>query len=255
MTAALPGGIGGRCGWKRLSRARVRWWGRGTQFRWHFSADVIPTSVYHAEPGTVAPAVAGHWDWNDPRTLCFTPDSDLPRATKVTFTLATALLRSGTGASLPQPCVNTVCSTPLQLLAARQAETAEDDRYVLELRFNDRVAPGDVLQHLRVTDPDGKQIHCELVGQAADKFVRVCTNSIAAAVENDNNSNGSGTQIQVHISGELAGLSGPLGLADDQTIGVTLGRRLSATGLEAFAPCADSRNCGCDSIMISTLRR
>ena len=143
------------------------------QFRWHFSADVIPTSVYHADPGTVSPAVAGHWDWNDPRTLCFTPDSDLPRATRVTFALATALLRSGTGASLPTPWVNTVRSAPLELEEARQAAAAENDRYVLELRFNDRVAPGDVLQHLRLTDPNGKQIHCELLGQAADRIVRL----------------------------------------------------------------------------------
>jgi len=205
-------------------------------FRWHFSADVIPTSVYHADPGRVAPAVAGHWDWNDPRTLCFTPDSDLPRATRVTFALATALLRSGTGASLPAPCVNTVCSTPLELEEARQAAAAEDDRYVLELRFNDRVAPGDVLQHLRVTDPAGKAINCELVGQAADRIVRVRTGAIPAALVNDNQENGSQTQIGVHLSSGLSGLSGPLGIAADQTLSVPLGRRLSATGIEASSP-------------------
>ena len=41
------------------------------QFRWHFSADVIPTSVYHADPGSVAPAVAGHWGWDDPPHAAF----------------------------------------------------------------------------------------------------------------------------------------------------------------------------------------
>jgi uncharacterized protein YfaS (alpha-2-macroglobulin family) len=206
------------------------------QFRWHFSADVIPTSVYHADPGTVAPAVAGHWDWNDPRTLCFTPDSDLPRATQVTFTLATALLRSGTGASLATACVNNVRSTPLELDEARQAAAAGDDRYVLELRFNDRVAPGDVLQHLRLTDPKGKQIRCKLVGQTADRIVRVRTDTIPATLENDKNDNGSQTQLTVHLSSGLAGLSGPLGIADDQTVGVTLNRRLAATGVEASSP-------------------
>ena len=204
------------------------------QFRWHFSADVIPTSVYHADPGTVAPAVAGHWGWDDPRTLCFTPDSDLPRATQVSFTLATALLRSDTGASLPGPCVDTVRSAPLQLEEARQAGI-ENDRYVIELRFNDRVAPGDVMQHLMLTDPDGSHINCELVGQAADKIVRVRTDSIAAALQNDKR-DGSETQISLHLSSGLAGLSGPLGMADDQTTSVTLVRRLCATGLEASVP-------------------
>jgi uncharacterized protein YfaS (alpha-2-macroglobulin family) len=206
------------------------------QFRWHFSADVIPTSVYHADPGTVAPTVAGHWDWTDPRTLCFTPDSDLPRATPVTFTLATALLRSGTGASLPAPCVNTVRSMPLELEEAQQASTAEDDRYILELRFNDRVAPGDVLQHLRVTDPNGKQINCELAGQAADRIVRVRTDTIPSTVGTDKDANGAQTQIAVHLSSGLAGLSGPLGIADDQTVSVALNRRLTATGIDASAP-------------------
>jgi uncharacterized protein YfaS (alpha-2-macroglobulin family) len=204
------------------------------QFRWHFSADVIPTSVYHADPGSVAPAVAGHWGWDDPRTLCFTPDSDLPRATQVSFTLATALLRSDTGASLPGPCVDTVRSTPLQLEDARQAGI-ENDRYVLELRFNDRVAPGDVMQHLTLTDPNGSRINCELVGQAADKIVRVQTDSIPAAMANDKR-DGSDTRISLHLSSGLAGLSGPLGMADDQMISVSLVRRLSATGLEAFVP-------------------
>ena len=126
-----------------------------------------------------------------------------------------------------------VRSTPLELEEARQAAAAEDDRYVLELRFNDRVAPGDVMQHLFLTDPNGKRINCEPVGLAADKIVRIRTDSIAAT-ENQRRE-GNETQIAVHLSSGLAGLSGPLGISDDLTATVTLARRLSATGVEAFS--------------------
>src|SRR4051812_35275825 len=49
--------------------------------RWRFSADVIPSAAYGHEPGRATPKVAGNWTWDDPRTLVFTPQSDLPRAT------------------------------------------------------------------------------------------------------------------------------------------------------------------------------
>jgi len=206
------------------------------RFVWHFSADVIPTSIYHAEPGTMSPAVAGHWDWSDPRTLSFTPDVDLPRARELTFTLASSLLRSSTGATLGGQCVNSVRSTPLVLEEVRQAAAAENDCYVLELRFSDRVAPGDVISHLHVADPDGKRVQCELIGQAADKIVRVRTEPIAAMVAGGKGDANEQLGVDVNVSNGLAGLSGPLGLGEDQNAHVALSRRLSATGLTCNIP-------------------
>src|ERR1700733_13686304 len=46
----------------------------GQSVRWHFDADVIPTSVYGRDPGKVTPGVRGHWAWENPRTLAFNPD-------------------------------------------------------------------------------------------------------------------------------------------------------------------------------------
>ena len=62
------------------------------------------------------------------------------------------------------------------------------------------------------------------------------TDTIPAALQNDKNESGPPTQVTVHLSSGLAGLSGPLGIADDQTVSVTLNRRLTATGIEASAP-------------------
>jgi len=151
---------------------------RRTTLRWHFSDDVLPTSVYGKDPGKMTPAVPGKWAWENPRTLSFVPSSDLPRATPVTFTLATDLLRTGTGAAMKQPYVTCVNSMPLEVQAVHQSATVENDQYVLDLNFNDRVAPGDVLQHVTVAGPDGKPVGCHLFGQATAKTVRLVTDAV-----------------------------------------------------------------------------
>src|SRR4051812_33704825 len=55
-------------------------------FTWTFNLDVAPasapTTAPTAEPaGTVTPPTPGRWAWRDARTLTFTPDADLPKAT------------------------------------------------------------------------------------------------------------------------------------------------------------------------------
>jgi hypothetical protein len=198
--------------------------------RWRFSADVIPTVAYGREPGRVTPKVDGTWTWDDPRTLVFTPQTDLPRATHVTFALDSAFLRSDTGATLPQPYVAGVNASPLELTEVRQAGAAENDRYVIELHFNDRVAPGDVLQHLKLTTADRKTVHCELHGEPAGKIVRVLTDTIPPAKTDDE------AELAIHLTPGLVGLAGPLGIDNDIEKSVTLGRATIATELKAFAP-------------------
>jgi alpha-2-macroglobulin len=204
--------------------------GPHTTVRWRFSADVIPTAAYGRDPGTITPAIPGQWTWENPRTLVFTTSADLPKATHVVFTLADTFLRTDTGATLPQPYVTTIDSTPLKLDDVRQSAYLGDDRYVLELHFSDRIAPGDLLQHLVITLPDGRNVPCQLHGQAADKIVRVVTDPIPAiAAETE-------TTLQVRLTPGLIGLSGPLGFDKSYQTEITLGRSTSATQLLAQSP-------------------
>lgn len=198
--------------------------------RWRFSADVIPTSRYGREPGRVTPKVPGNWTWDDPRTLVFTPENDLPRATHVSFSLDSAFLRSDTGATLPQPYVSGVNASPLELTEVRQTGAADNDRYVIELHFSDRVAPGDVLQHLKLTTADGHAVRCQLHGEAAGKIVRVITDAIPAARSHDE------ATLSLRVTPGLIGLAGPLGIAGDQQTTISLGRSTFAIDLKGWAP-------------------
>jgi uncharacterized protein YfaS (alpha-2-macroglobulin family) len=199
--------------------------------RWHFSEDVLPTTAYGKDPGKVTPIVAGKWAWEDPRTLSFVPSVDFPRATPVKFTLANDLLRTGTGAKLTQPFVSSVHSQGLALQSIAQSAAIDNDQFVIELKFNDRVAPGDVLQHAHATLPDGRVVGLRLYGQSAGEIVRLATDSVSTGVED--------TPLKVTLSPGLTGLSGPLGLTDDWQSTIPLGRKLMATQLTAYSPTRD----------------
>jgi uncharacterized protein YfaS (alpha-2-macroglobulin family) len=201
--------------------------------RWHFSDDVLPTSAYGKDPGKVSPKVAGRWAWEDPRTLSFIPAVDFPRATPITFTLASDLLRTGTGAAMKGPYVSCVHSTPLQLETIDQLAAIDNDQYVLELKFNDRVAPGDVLLHAQASLANGHDVHLRLYGESAGDVVRLATDSVPLA-DGDVD-----TQLTVKVKPGLAGLSGPLGLTDPIENTVSLGRNLMATQMKAFSPTRD----------------
>src|SRR5436190_22860299 len=44
-----------------------------SELQWKFNLDVRPSKDALA-PGTITPAIAGKWRWNDARTLCFAPE-------------------------------------------------------------------------------------------------------------------------------------------------------------------------------------
>src|SRR5437016_5103152 len=53
---------------------------------WRFNLDVERGGTNQPAPGTITPLVAGRWQWRDGRTLTFTPDQDLTKATRFTLT-------------------------------------------------------------------------------------------------------------------------------------------------------------------------
>ena len=197
--------------------------------RWHFDADVIPTDAYAKPPGRVAPPVAGRWAWESPRTLAFVPAVALPRATPVTFTLATDLIRTGTGAQLDHPCVTRLRPAPLMVKSVRQSARL-DDGFVIDLTFTDRVAPGDVLAHLAAKGPDGRGVRCHLLGQATGPVVRLRTDPIPIATD------GTVGDLTLDLSPGLVGAAGPLGLDRPFHATVPLSRALAATGLSGDSP-------------------
>ncbi|HTW95858.1 MAG TPA: MG2 domain-containing protein [Tepidisphaeraceae bacterium] len=202
--------------------------------RWRFNVDVIPPADYGHDAGTVTPAVAGHWAWDDPRTLCFIPDADLPRASRISFTLSDNFLRGIDGGTLAHAYTSSIISSPLKVLGVQQAASEPMDRFVLAVRFNDRVNPVDVLQHLTVRSPAGKVVHCEVFGQASGRIVRIQTDSIPQA------DNGSQCNLGVRISAGLGGAGGPMGMMEDYSTTLALERGLMAMELTAESPAQDS---------------
>ncbi len=125
--------------------------------------------------------MAGTWRWADTRTLAFLPEHDLPRATRFQFRLSPQRLRTADGYALPAPHESSIVTEPLSVTGVRQAAFEEGDRYILELTFNDRVLPADLLGHLSLTAADGHTIKCHAHGDVADTIVRVMTDPVGTS--------------------------------------------------------------------------
>jgi len=207
--------------------------GRRPTLRWHFNLDVVPSSVYDRALATVTPSVAGRWSWDDPRTLCFTPDADLPRAQRVAFTLSDLFLRSRGGGTMSGPYVTSLDSAPLTVEHVQQVACKPMDQFVFEMTFSDTVTPADVIEHLQAWTYDGQGVRCQPLGLAAGRTVRVLTDSIPKADDDKT------AKISVILSAGLTGHSGPLGLASDYHDTVELERALMAIELRAQSPMRD----------------
>jgi uncharacterized protein YfaS (alpha-2-macroglobulin family) len=212
---------------ERFSLADGQIVGRRPRLTWSFNFPVAPP-----KPGesvaSISPVVPGKWAWPDARTLVFTPDGDLPKATRFTANVSAERLRSTEGFRLDKPFTSTFQTAPLGLLTARQAGF-EDDRPILELKFDDTVIPDEVLRHLSVTGPDGKPLACELHGQADGEIVRVRTAPLPPTAPD-----GQGERsVRVALSPGLAGRGGPLGMAETVERSVVVERSLIATEASA----------------------
>src|SRR4051794_21750834 len=102
-------------------------------FTWTFNLDAAhtastgatqpaaPSAAGGPAPGVISPATPGRWAWRDARTLTFTPDVDLPKATRFTLTLHPDSVATPGGFRLAQPFVAAVQTAPLELRAVQQA--------------------------------------------------------------------------------------------------------------------------------------
>jgi uncharacterized protein YfaS (alpha-2-macroglobulin family) len=194
---------------------------------WRFNLDLAHAGD-DPVPGSISPQVKGRWSWPDARTVKFTPEVKLPKATRFTFTLSPQHLHSAQGFHLAQAFVSTVQTAPLSLASATQIGTADPERAILELRFSDNVLPADVLKALTIKGPDGKAVRFDPYGDASGDVVRVITDSIEALRTTQ-----SSVAITVRLAEGLAGTSGPLGLAGAVEQSVPITTALAATELRA----------------------
>lgn len=199
---------------------------------WKFNLPVSPRRSGSAPPVRIVPALAGEWQWRDDRTLSFVPASDLPKATKYTLSIAPEAIGSADGYRLARPFVATVQTEPLKLLAVRQTGFEEGDRYVLEIEFNDRVIPADVLANLSIRSPAGTAVSAKLHGEAAGNVVRLITAPVSMAGLRGADA----ARLTVRVAEGLTGTSGPLGLEDAVEHVVAVGNRLFVNEVEAHSP-------------------
>lgn len=200
-------------------------------FWWSFNLDVAKPGPNDPPPGTISPAVPGKWIWNDTRTLTFTPDAPLPKATPFTLTLLPDRLHTPDGVRLKSPVITSVHTPPLQVVSVSQAAFDERDRLVIEIEFNDDVAPSDVLGHLVVKDFNGKPIGFHLHGQSVGRTVRVMTDPVPQPPPQEHN-----PQVHVWLSPGVSGRSGPLGLTDFFDGPVPINPGLAATAANVSYP-------------------
>lgn len=204
--------------------------GRPT-FWWTFNLDVAAPKPNDPSPGTISPAVPGKWVWDGPRTLTFTPDIQLPKATAFTVTLLPDRLQTPDGFRLKGPVVTSVHTEPLEVVGISQAAFDERDRLVLEIAFNDDVVPADVLSHLSLKDFNGKAVGFHPHGDAAGRVVRVLTDPVPQPSPQEHN-----PCVIVQVASGLVGRSGPLALADAYTGSVPINSTLAATGARVCYP-------------------
>ena len=134
--------------------------GRRPTVRWRFNSDVIPTAAYGRSPATVSPAVAGKWRVG--RSAAPSPSRRMaicPEATRISFTLADTFLRGPMGSTMGRDVFHEPSRVaPLAVESVRQVACLPGNQFILELQFNDRVSPAEVLGHLSATDCMGTKI-------------------------------------------------------------------------------------------------
>ncbi len=99
-------------------------------------------------PFQLEPRQEGHWRWRRPDRLCFVLREKLPRGHVFTLS-ATPRFEALTGLALEGQERFELRTTPLQVRSVR-VEGVEGELATLAFRFDQRVAPADLLEHLEV---------------------------------------------------------------------------------------------------------
>ncbi|HWG07270.1 MAG TPA: MG2 domain-containing protein, partial [Beijerinckiaceae bacterium] len=120
------------------------------------------------------------------------------------------------------------------MITSRQVQLDEGDRVIIEVAFNDKVNPAEVMKYLKLRGSDGHGVHFHPHGDVTAKRVRVITDPVTALFGHK----GSPT-IDLTVSKGLAGEAGPLGLEWDYSERLTVAQEVLATATEAYFPSHD----------------
>ena len=198
-------------------------------FWWTFNLDAAPSQPNDPPPGEISPSVSGKWVWDNPRTLSFTPDAPLPRATAFTVKLLPERLRTPEGFHLNKSRVTSVHTAPLRVTNVFQAALDEQDRAVLEIEFNDEVIPTEAMQHLTLKTDEGKPLGFHQYTETTGKTLWVMTDTLALPKAGK-----SDRFVKVELSPGFSGRSGPLGLEFPYSQNVSVDSELAAIGAESY---------------------
>lgn len=175
--------------------------------------------VLARSPMWLTPRVDGDAVWQGPRTLAFVPAKPLPRATPFVANVVRSL-RSLDGHRLVGRSTFEFHTEPLRWLGARQVDMA-GGRPTICLTFNHAVQPAQVGKHLRLLGAHQEPLDFGVMGH---------TVSDRAYVRTDDPTKGKLTAV---LAAGLRGVSGPLGLTEEQTQPVDLLTRVEITNVHA----------------------
>ncbi|HVT80624.1 MAG TPA: MG2 domain-containing protein, partial [Phycisphaerae bacterium] len=119
---------------------------------------------------------------------------------------------------------------PLSLKSVKQVGFEDDQRTLLELEFNDKVIPGEVLSHLEISASFGKTLKATLQGQGAGPIVRVLVDPIVLP---PNVKPDAAENLRITLTPGLAGAAGPLGIKNPVNETVRIAHILLAESLTA----------------------
>lgn len=119
-----------------------------------FDADVCRPELLNqplaTAPFTIVPELPGHWTWSEPERLDFVLDEPLPAGREFKVEPA-ADIELQTGRVVWVDAEIHFKTRPLKLEECR-LQSADSQNVNLELRFNQKVDPADLLRHLTVTE-------------------------------------------------------------------------------------------------------
>ena len=203
-------------------------------FTWHFNLDLAPQGS--DAPGLITPAVPGHWSRPTARTLVFTPDADLPKATRFTLTLPDQRIRSRDGYALDKTFTATVHTAELQWLGLRQAGIEPSGQMIIELEFSDAVLAADVAKRLTLkqnqTEEPSRPVRYDIFGAASGNIVRLRTEPVFP------HSLAKTSSFTVHLDAGLCGAGGPLAMTQAEQRDLVLSTTVIAT--RAYGMCNSS---------------
>jgi uncharacterized protein YfaS (alpha-2-macroglobulin family) len=203
-----------------------------------FDSDVCSPELLNqplaASPFTIVPELPGHWVWSEPKRLDFVLHAPLPAGRKFLVQPA-ADLDLQTGRVVQAAAEIEFQTRPLKLEEC-QLQSADSEHVNLELRFNQKVNPDELLQHLKVTEANTPASDARSSGLHAVSLVQEPSEKLTIRCSGPRLVRHWGTHINVLLDAALKGHGGDLPLGELVSKTLDLSTRFSLLRAEAGQP-------------------